>query len=142
MEYFAHLTPEGSATTIEFPDAPGCQTLADRGEDLESLAREALEGCLEAHLVDGDAPPTRTKRRAKLPRTPQSSAFVSRLPSPWQSKSASGGWSSVSPSHSSGSCSESAGDRRQLSRAPSRTTASRRSNDSLKRCSSSSTSTW
>jgi predicted RNase H-like HicB family nuclease/DNA-binding XRE family transcriptional regulator len=67
MEYVAHLIREGGSTTIEFPDAPGCLTFADAGEDVEAVAREALEGWLEAHLIDGDAPPELTGRRAKLP---------------------------------------------------------------------------
>jgi DNA-binding XRE family transcriptional regulator/predicted RNase H-like HicB family nuclease len=68
MEYIAHLAREGDATTIEFPDAPGCQTFAEKGEDVEAVAREALEGWLEAHLIDGDAPPARSERRPKVPK--------------------------------------------------------------------------
>lgn len=67
MEYVVHLVREGDSTTIEFPDAPGCQTFADADEDVEAVAREALEGWLEAHLIDGDAPPQRSARRAKRP---------------------------------------------------------------------------
>jgi DNA-binding XRE family transcriptional regulator/predicted RNase H-like HicB family nuclease len=41
----------------EFPDCPGCQTFADNGDEIASAAHEALEGWLEAHLLDGQVPP-------------------------------------------------------------------------------------
>jgi len=41
----------------EFPDCPGCQTFANSGDEVAEAAREALEGWLEAHLVDGQVPP-------------------------------------------------------------------------------------
>ena len=56
MHYVAHVSKEGRRTLAEFPDCPGCQTFTD-GEDLFEVAREALEGWLEAHLVDGQVPP-------------------------------------------------------------------------------------
>lgn len=58
MEYVARLAKEGRRTIITFPDCPGCDTFAERGEDVETVAREALEGWLEAHLKEGVAPPT------------------------------------------------------------------------------------
>jgi len=63
MEYTAYLTREGRRWLAEFPDAPGCQTFADSRRDLESAAEEALEGWLEAHLIDGQVPPVAKKRR-------------------------------------------------------------------------------
>lgn len=68
MEYVATLSKEGRRTLISFPDCPGCETFAERGEDLNAVAREALEGWLEAHLVTGDVPPipsTRQRSRAR-----------------------------------------------------------------------------
>ena len=64
MEYVATLSKEGRYTLVEFPDCPGCSTFVDpdEGEDVESVAREALEGWLVAHLEDGDAPPPATTR--------------------------------------------------------------------------------
>jgi DNA-binding XRE family transcriptional regulator/predicted RNase H-like HicB family nuclease len=56
MHYVAYISKEGRHTLAEFPDCPGCQTFSD-GEDLAAVAREALEGWLEAHLVDGQIPP-------------------------------------------------------------------------------------
>jgi DNA-binding XRE family transcriptional regulator/predicted RNase H-like HicB family nuclease len=56
MHYVAHISKEGRHTLAEFPDCPGCQTFSD-GEDLAARAQEALEGWLEAHLVDGQVPP-------------------------------------------------------------------------------------
>src|SRR5437660_12774311 len=71
MEYLAQLSKEGRRTLISFPDCPGCQTFADRRDEVDALAREALEGWLEAHLVTGDVPPVpspRPRRRRKARR--------------------------------------------------------------------------
>ncbi len=67
MEYQAVITKEGQQALAEFPDAPGCQTFADPGEDIRALAQEALEGCLEAYLADGKAPP-RPHRHRRVPK--------------------------------------------------------------------------
>jgi DNA-binding XRE family transcriptional regulator/predicted RNase H-like HicB family nuclease len=65
MEYTAYVWREGKHVLAEFPDCPGCQTFADSGDALVEAAKEALEGWLEAHLIDGDAPPQpKTYRRA------------------------------------------------------------------------------
>jgi predicted RNase H-like HicB family nuclease/DNA-binding XRE family transcriptional regulator len=64
MYYVTYVHPEGNQWLAEFPDAPGCQTFADTPEQLMAAAQEALEGWLEAHLVDGDAPPRPKLRRA------------------------------------------------------------------------------
>lgn len=65
MEYLARLSRERKRTLISFPDCPGCQTFAERGEDVDALAREALEGWLETHLALGEAPPAPTTRRLR-----------------------------------------------------------------------------
>lgn len=57
MEYIARVAKSGRKTVIDFPDCPGCQTFAGSSEDVHEVAREALEGWLETHLEDGDAPP-------------------------------------------------------------------------------------
>jgi predicted RNase H-like HicB family nuclease/DNA-binding XRE family transcriptional regulator len=65
MEYIAYVSREGKHWLAEFPDCPGCQTFADSGDDLPELAKEALEGWLEAHLADGEVPPEpKAHRRA------------------------------------------------------------------------------
>lgn len=56
MRYAAVVTREGKAVLAEFPDAPGCQTFANPGQKIEARAREALQGWLEAHLLDGEVP--------------------------------------------------------------------------------------
>ncbi len=66
MVYHARtMTDELGRVEIDFPDCPGCQTFADVGEDPIAVAREALDGWLEAHLIDGEAPPQPTAKPAK-----------------------------------------------------------------------------
>ena len=62
MEYFARLRTEGTRTLVDFPDCPGCQTFGKNRADALRRAGEALEGWLEAHLVDGQAPPAPAER--------------------------------------------------------------------------------
>ncbi|TMQ06265.1 MAG: type II toxin-antitoxin system HicB family antitoxin [Deltaproteobacteria bacterium] len=57
MRYVAKLTTEDGRWLVEFPDCPGCQTFGETREEAIAMAREALEGWLEAHLEYGDAPP-------------------------------------------------------------------------------------
>ena len=57
MEYTAYISREGKHWLAEFPDCPGCQTFAKTSDALCAAAKEALEGWLEAHLIDGQAPP-------------------------------------------------------------------------------------
>jgi DNA-binding XRE family transcriptional regulator/predicted RNase H-like HicB family nuclease len=64
MIYFARLSKEGRRTLAEFPDCPGCQTYAEPGEDVTVLAKDALDGWLEAHLMYGEAPP---QPKARVP---------------------------------------------------------------------------
>ncbi|MBI2895405.1 MAG: type II toxin-antitoxin system HicB family antitoxin [Deltaproteobacteria bacterium] len=65
MRYVASVSKEGRRRLVEFPDCPGCQTVAEAGEDVAEIAREALEGWLEAHLVRGGAPPR--PKRVRVP---------------------------------------------------------------------------
>ena len=65
MEYVARLAKDRRRTIITFPDCPGCETFAEPGEDSELVAREALEGWLEAHLKEGVAPPIPHPFRAR-----------------------------------------------------------------------------
>jgi antitoxin HicB len=67
MRYQAIVTKERHATLAHFPDCPGCQTQADLGEDISAVAQEALEGWLEAHLVQGQIPPVPSKREHRVP---------------------------------------------------------------------------
>lgn len=57
MHYVAYISHEDDRVLAEFPDCPGCQTFADSEATIAEVAREALEGWLEAHLVDGQIPP-------------------------------------------------------------------------------------
>jgi antitoxin HicB len=63
MQYSAKLTKEGRQTLIEFPDAPGCVTYANRESEIARLALEALTGWLEANLASGQVPPVPKSRR-------------------------------------------------------------------------------
>jgi DNA-binding phage protein/predicted RNase H-like HicB family nuclease len=65
MQYHARITREGRQLLAEFLDAPGCQTFADSEAKLRAAAKEALEGWIEAHLDDGDAPPRPRRPRAR-----------------------------------------------------------------------------
>ncbi|MBK7579809.1 MAG: type II toxin-antitoxin system HicB family antitoxin [Myxococcales bacterium] len=67
MHYHAKLDREGRQWTAVFVDAPGCATCAPSKERVLAAARKALEGWLEAHLVDGRSPPkpASTARRAE-----------------------------------------------------------------------------
>ena len=56
MYYDAYLSRDGKHVLAEFPDCPGCQTFGS-DDTIFELAAEALEGWLEAHLVDGQTPP-------------------------------------------------------------------------------------
>jgi antitoxin HicB len=89
MEYYGIVTHEGRRTLVEFPDAPGCLTFAEPGENILELAREALEGWLETHLAHGEAPPPPSGKRPRAPRggeiidVPLSPALGARLALRW-----------------------------------------------------------
>ena len=57
LQYVAFVRKDGKHHLVEFPDAPGCQTFADRKADIYATAKEAIEGWLEANLVSGEVPP-------------------------------------------------------------------------------------
>ena len=57
MQYHAKVEHQGRQWTAVFVDAPGCATCASSRDKVVAAAREALQGWLEAHLVDGRAPP-------------------------------------------------------------------------------------
>jgi DNA-binding XRE family transcriptional regulator/predicted RNase H-like HicB family nuclease len=67
MRYQAIVKKEGRATLASFPDCPGCHTQADPGEDIYSMAQDALEGRLEAHLVEGQVAPVPSTRKHRAP---------------------------------------------------------------------------
>ena len=64
MFYRASVTKRGKAWLVTFPDCDGCVTEAGTRADAIKGAHEALNGWLEAHLVQGNAPP-RARPRAK-----------------------------------------------------------------------------
>src|SRR5690348_7514997 len=57
MRYHARITKDGRHWTALFLDAPGCSTFGPSRAKAAAAAKEALEGWLEAHLVDGRSPP-------------------------------------------------------------------------------------
>src|SRR5689334_16698136 len=80
MNYRARITKEGRRRLVEFPDCPGCQTVVEPGEDALTVAREALEGWLEAHLVAGKVPPrprARVRKGLRVTIAPMLSAKIS-----------------------------------------------------------------
>jgi len=71
LQYVAYVRKEGRHHLIEFPDAPGCQTFADREADVYPTAKEAIEGWLEAHLMEElDLPRTHRPAAANERRVP------------------------------------------------------------------------
>lgn len=56
MHYHAKLEREGRRWNAIFIDAPGCATFASSREKVLAAAKEAIEGWLEAHLLEGRAP--------------------------------------------------------------------------------------
>jgi antitoxin HicB len=67
VRYQAIVRRDGHATLAHFPQCPGCQTQADPGEDIYSVAQDALEGWLESHLVQGQIPPLPSPRKHRAP---------------------------------------------------------------------------
>jgi DNA-binding XRE family transcriptional regulator/predicted RNase H-like HicB family nuclease len=88
MHYDAYIYREGKHVLAEFPDCPGCQTFVDNGDKVAAAAREALEGWLEAHLVDGQVPPRPVGRSGaptgrKLARIPVRAGLAAALEIRW-----------------------------------------------------------
>lgn len=67
MQFHAIVRREGRHYTVEFVDAPGCQTFGDSRADAESMAQDAVEGWIEAHLATGRPIPERKSVRRRLP---------------------------------------------------------------------------
>ena len=87
MRYAAFISREGEQSLADFPDCPGCQTFAD-SDGIAAAAREALEGWLEAHLVDGQVPPRPAKHTGapegnKLTWVPISATLAAALEVRW-----------------------------------------------------------
>lgn len=57
MHYVARVAREGKFTLIDFQDAPAASVYAEPGEDVATVAREALEEWLSRELRHGEAPP-------------------------------------------------------------------------------------
>ena len=57
MQYPAYIRREKEWRLVSFPDCPGCDTFAEPGEDLYTVAHEALETWLEGILAARDVPP-------------------------------------------------------------------------------------
>jgi antitoxin HicB len=76
MQYAAKITTEGKHWLIEFPDCPGCQTFGTSREDALAQGREALQGWLEAHLIDGALPPKPKAKRGVFVTVPLSLAVA------------------------------------------------------------------
>jgi predicted RNase H-like HicB family nuclease/DNA-binding XRE family transcriptional regulator len=68
MQFHAIVRREGRYHTVEFVDAPGCQTFGEDAASAARMAQDAVEGWVEAHLVTGTALPAPRKIRRKLPR--------------------------------------------------------------------------
>lgn len=66
MQYDAFVSRDGHGFLIEFPDCVGCQTFAESGDEVVSMATEAIEGWLEASLADRRVPPSPTKHKAPV----------------------------------------------------------------------------
>ena len=72
-------------TLIEFPSCPGCQTFAEADEDVGAVAREALEGWIEAHQVAGHSVPAVDAGAIKVFKvqvawSAEDKAFIARVP--------------------------------------------------------------
>jgi antitoxin HicB len=68
MQFHAIVRREGRYHTVEFVDAPGCQTFGEDEASAERMAQDAVEGWVEAHLVTGTALPTPPRVRPRLPK--------------------------------------------------------------------------
>lgn len=66
MHYEAIVSRDGDEYLVEFPDCVGCQTFAEKADDVAAMAQEALEGWLETSLAERRVPPAPTKHKAPL----------------------------------------------------------------------------
>jgi transcriptional regulator with XRE-family HTH domain/predicted RNase H-like HicB family nuclease len=95
MHYDVFISNEGDQALAEFPDCPGCQTFSDIDDPaaLADASYEALNGWLEAHLIDGQVPPrpmTRTTapEGKTLSRVPVRAALLAALSVRWMRQDA------------------------------------------------------
>jgi predicted RNase H-like HicB family nuclease/DNA-binding XRE family transcriptional regulator len=63
MFYRATVAKSGKSWLVTFADCEGCFTQGDSRAEAINNAHEALEGWLEAHLVQGSAPPRPRSRK-------------------------------------------------------------------------------
>jgi antitoxin HicB len=57
MVYNCTVEKEGDMLIVQFPDMPNVQTFGYTHEEALAMAKEALEGCLEAEIVHGNEIP-------------------------------------------------------------------------------------
>lgn len=67
MQFHAIVRRDGRYYTVEFVDAPGCQTFGASKAEAEAMAQDAVEGWIEAHLVSGIAFQKTKSVRRRLP---------------------------------------------------------------------------
>jgi predicted RNase H-like HicB family nuclease/DNA-binding XRE family transcriptional regulator len=77
MFYRANVAKSGKHWLVTFPDCEGCFTQASTRPEALEAAHEALQGWLEAHLVQGSAPPgPRSRKGDAIEVAPQLSAVL------------------------------------------------------------------
>jgi predicted RNase H-like HicB family nuclease len=59
-KYTVFIGPTATGFSAHVPDLPGCIAAAGTLEETRQLIREALEGHIEAMLINGDAVPEPT----------------------------------------------------------------------------------
>jgi antitoxin HicB len=57
MVYNCKIEKEGDMFIVQFPDMPNIQTFGYTNEEALAMAKEALEGCLEADISHGNEIP-------------------------------------------------------------------------------------
>lgn len=57
MVYNCKIEKEGDMLIVQFPDMPNIQTFGYTQEEALAMAQEALDGCLEADISQGNAIP-------------------------------------------------------------------------------------
>lgn len=53
LPYSLVITPDDEGYGVEIPDLPGCFTHAEKWEDIQEMAREAMSLWIGAMLADG-----------------------------------------------------------------------------------------
>jgi len=57
MKYYCTVEKEGDEYIAQFPDMPNIVTCGFSHEEALAMAKEALDGCLEADIMDGNTIP-------------------------------------------------------------------------------------